>query len=47
LTGYPGVLNHLRQDAELFAKWDVDYVKLDGCYSLPSDMDYGYPEFGR
>lgn len=25
----------------------MDYVKLDGCYSLPLDMDQGYPEFGR
>ncbi len=25
----------------------MDYVKLDGCYSLPLDMDQGYPDFGR
>lgn len=31
----------------MFASWDVDYVKLDGCYSLPTEMDHGYPEFGR
>ena len=24
----------------------VDYIKLDGCYSDPSSMDAGYPEFG-
>ncbi|WP_063772132.1 NEW3 domain-containing protein [Kitasatospora mediocidica] len=29
--GYPGSLNHWQQDANLFAKWGVDYVKLDGC----------------
>lgn len=34
-------------DAATFAAWDVDYVKLDGCYALPADMDHGYPEFGR
>lgn len=22
-------------------------MKLDGCYSLPLDMDTGYPDFGR
>lgn len=22
-------------------------MKLDGCYSLPLDMDAGYPDFGR
>lgn len=46
-AGYPGIVGHARQDAELFADWEVDYVKLDGCYSLPLDMDYGYPDFGR
>lgn len=46
-AGYPGILGYLQQDADLFASWDVDFVKLDGCYSLPLDMDYGYPEFGR
>lgn len=24
----------------------MDYVKLDGCYAHPRDMDHGYPEFG-
>ncbi|GBP50260.1 Alpha-N-acetylgalactosaminidase [Eumeta japonica] len=34
-------------DAATFASWGVDYVKLDGCYALPADMDHGYPDFGR
>ncbi|XP_037871308.1 alpha-N-acetylgalactosaminidase isoform X1 [Bombyx mori] len=46
-AGYPGVVGHLSGDATTFASWGVDYVKLDGCYALPTDMDYGYPEFGR
>ena len=45
--GYPGSLGHLQTDAETFASWGVDYVKLDGCYSEPKDMDTGYPEFGK
>ncbi|GLG93367.1 hypothetical protein R5R35_013776 [Gryllus longicercus] len=45
-AGYPGVLGYLEKDAQTFADWDVDYVKLDGCYSHPRDMDRGYPEFG-
>lgn len=45
-AGYPGVLGYLQTDAETFASWDVDYVKLDGCYAHPSEMDRGYPEFG-
>jgi len=45
-AGYPGILGYLEKDANTFAEWDVDYVKLDGCYSHPVDMDQGYPEFG-
>lgn len=41
-AGYPGItMGYARQDAQLFADWEVDYVKLDGCYSLPLDMDIG------
>jgi len=29
-AGYPGILGHLEKDANTFAEWDVDYVKLDG-----------------
>ncbi|XP_055836467.1 alpha-N-acetylgalactosaminidase [Episyrphus balteatus] len=46
-AGYPGIIGYQRLDADLFADWNVDYVKLDGCYSLPLDMDVGYPDFGR
>ncbi|XP_063866116.1 alpha-N-acetylgalactosaminidase-like [Scylla paramamosain] len=45
-AGYPGVLNHLETDANTFAEWGVDYIKLDGCYSSHEQMDEGYPEFG-
>ncbi|XP_063979811.1 alpha-N-acetylgalactosaminidase [Diachasmimorpha longicaudata] len=44
--GYPGSISHMERDASMFASWDVDYVKLDGCYADPFDMDKGYPEFG-
>ncbi|CAI7648274.1 unnamed protein product [Penicillium glandicola] len=29
--GYPGSYQHEMQDAELFASWGIDYLKLDGC----------------
>ncbi|XP_071512172.1 alpha-N-acetylgalactosaminidase-like isoform X5 [Panulirus ornatus] len=45
-AGYPGILGYLQIDAQTFAEWGVDYVKLDGCYSHPVDMDQGYPLFG-
>ncbi|XP_042212379.1 alpha-N-acetylgalactosaminidase-like [Homarus americanus] len=44
--GYPGILGHLETDAQTFADWGVDYVKLDGCNADPKDMDEGYPSFG-
>ncbi|XP_034476454.1 alpha-N-acetylgalactosaminidase [Drosophila innubila] len=46
-AGYPGVINNMQLDAQTFADWDVDYVKLDGCFANISDMATGYPEFGR
>lgn len=36
----------MKLDAETFAEWEVDYVKLDGCYAEMESMDEGYPEFG-
>ncbi|XP_045104674.1 alpha-N-acetylgalactosaminidase-like [Portunus trituberculatus] len=45
-AGYPGVLGHLQTDANTFAEWGVDYIKLDGCYSSQEEMDEGYPQFG-
>ncbi|KAL5280874.1 hypothetical protein ACFFRR_004717 [Megaselia abdita] len=45
-AGYPGVINNMKLDAETFAEWEVDYVKLDGCYADSESMDKGYPEFG-
>lgn len=29
--GYPGSYQHEEQDAETFASWGIDYLKLDGC----------------
>uniref|UniRef100_A0A1B6FU31 Alpha-galactosidase n=1 Tax=Cuerna arida TaxID=1464854 RepID=A0A1B6FU31_9HEMI len=46
-AGYPGIIGHMETDAETFADWDVDYVKLDGCNSDPKTMDEGYPRFGK
>lgn len=45
--GYPGIINHMEQDAKTFASWEVDYVKLDGCHSDVRSMDQGYPLFGK
>ena len=29
-AGYPGIIGHMDVDADTFASWEVDYVKLDG-----------------
>lgn len=39
--GYPGVLGYEALDVQTFAEWDVDYIKLDGCYVEISKMDTG------
>ena len=44
--GYPGILGHLETDAKTFAEWEIDYIKVDGCYADVEDMDQGYPLFG-
>ena len=44
--GYPGSIEHLELDANTFAEWTVDYVKLDGCYADVKQMDDGYPLMG-
>ncbi|SPP81611.1 alpha-N-acetylgalactosaminidase [Drosophila guanche] len=46
-AGYPGIIGYEQEDAFQFAEWNVDYVKLDGCYSLPHEMDLGYSKFGK
>nr|XP_006815607.1 PREDICTED: alpha-N-acetylgalactosaminidase-like [Saccoglossus kowalevskii] len=46
-AGYPGSLNYMDIDAQTFADWGIDYLKFDGCNSLPWTMDKGYPEMTR
>lgn len=36
----------MEEDVRAFASWDVDYVKLDGCYAKASEMEEGYKKFG-
>eukprot|EP01111_Echinosteliopsis_oligospora_P011322 TRINITY_DN3711_c0_g1_i1.p1 TRINITY_DN3711_c0_g1~~TRINITY_DN3711_c0_g1_i1.p1 ORF type:complete len:408 (-),score=106.69 TRINITY_DN3711_c0_g1_i1:33-1235(-) len=40
--GYEGSYGSYAEDAATFAEWGVDLLKLDGCYSDPSDMKYLY-----
>lgn len=41
--GYPGTLGHIQDDANTFADWGVDMLKLDGCYASEAEYETGYP----
>ncbi|KAF7261604.1 hypothetical protein EG68_01139 [Paragonimus skrjabini miyazakii] len=45
--GYPGSMDYLELDANSLARWQVDYVKVDGCYSPQERMPGGYEDFGK
>lgn len=41
-AGYPGTtLDKIEIDAQTFADWEVDMLKLDGCYSNSTDQEQG------
>nr|XP_021522821.1 alpha-N-acetylgalactosaminidase [Aotus nancymaae]XP_021522822.1 alpha-N-acetylgalactosaminidase [Aotus nancymaae] len=43
--GYPGTtLDKVVQDAQTFAEWKVDMLKLDGCFSTDKERALGYPK---
>ncbi|KAF5299171.1 hypothetical protein FQA39_LY02344 [Lamprigera yunnana] len=46
-AGYPGLKDHLEIDANTFAEWEIDYIKVDGCYASDDDLNTIYPEFGK
>ncbi|CAD6187009.1 unnamed protein product [Caenorhabditis auriculariae] len=45
--GYPGSYGYLKIDAQTFANWEVDYLKLDGCNINLDLMPIGYPQMER
>ena len=42
-AGYPGSEYYMQLDAQTFADWGVDYLKLDGCFNVPKMFQLGYP----
>ena len=32
---------------QTFASWEVDYLKVDGCFANPASFDVGYPKFSQ
>lgn len=45
--GYPGSKGYEAIDAQTFQEWEVDYLKLDGCYNSKEDYPQGYAAFGK
>jgi hypothetical protein len=45
--GYPGSQGNITVDAQTFAAWGSDYLKLDGCYANETDYARDYPAMGR
>ncbi|KAK8813070.1 hypothetical protein WA158_002662 [Blastocystis sp. Blastoise] len=41
--GYPGSEGNLIKDAQTFASWGIDALKMDGCYSKTLDHPDAYP----
>ncbi|XGW35641.1 hypothetical protein V3C99_019109 [Haemonchus contortus] len=46
-AGYPGSEGHVEIDAQTFADWECDYLKLDGCHMKQSEQGVGYPEMEK
>ncbi|XP_026316102.1 alpha-N-acetylgalactosaminidase-like isoform X2 [Hyposmocoma kahamanoa] len=44
---YPGSRGYFEKDAKLFASWDVDYLKVDGCFVAESYLDHAYIDLGK
>eukprot|EP00795_Rhopilema_esculentum_P006422 gene6422-11864_t len=44
--GYPGSIFDMQRDAEAFASWGIDMLKVDGCYASLDQMAEGYAAFG-
>lgn len=44
---YPGSQGHYDIDAKTFAEWEVDSLKVDGCFQDPKEMDTLYPIYSQ
>eukprot|EP01084_Bolivina_argentea_P097417 175116_1 len=45
--GFSGIGGHYTLDANTFASWDIDMIKIDGCNASTELMYMTYPEFGN
>ncbi|KPM09843.1 Zinc finger CCCH domain-containing protein 10 [Sarcoptes scabiei] len=44
---YPGIIDHMEQDLKSFLEWDIDWIKLDACFTSPSKLNDGYLKFRK
>ncbi|XP_045762469.1 alpha-N-acetylgalactosaminidase-like isoform X1 [Maniola jurtina] len=44
--GYPGSRDYFKRDAKMFAEWDVDYLKVDGCFVEEDYLNTAYIKLG-
>ncbi|KAI5644696.1 alpha galactosidase A domain-containing protein [Phthorimaea operculella] len=44
---YPGSRGHFETDARMFAEWDIDYLKVDGCFVEEDYLDGAYTSLGH
>ncbi|XP_037277051.2 alpha-N-acetylgalactosaminidase isoform X2 [Rhipicephalus microplus] len=46
--GFPGTEDHdMEKDAERFAAWKIDYLKVDGCHTTAKQQSKGYTRFSE
>jgi len=45
--GYAGSAGYETIDANSYAEWGIDYLKVDGCYANVSVYESGYPKLGK
>jgi len=46
-ASYTGINGNWDLDAKTFASWDIDMIKIDGCYESTKNMYQDYPAFGK
>ena len=46
-SGYPGMYGHEQQDANTYASWGVDYLKVDWCSSTGINAQTEYTKIGN
>ena len=46
-AGYPGMYGHEQQDANTYASWGIDYIKVDWCSSTGINAQTEYTKIGN